>query len=519
VILIAEGGAAPAEIVRPIAAALLAGDVAVHRVDVGRGVVGVKAVDRLVQAVLGDAERRRLEKELETITPEVAVAFDPASAAALVALRDARRSTAPVVAVVPDLAPKKAWACDADRFVVVDDEAAVALSELGVDGARVIVVGPIVALQRAEAARESKAAVREKFKLPADATVLVVEARGVDVEVLSQLVLQLALLEKKVFTLFDAGDDAAAAAHLRRQVPGLGLKGKLFGAIADAPLLWRAADVVLARPRTATIHATLAAGCGFAALAPQGPHEQAEANALRERGLGAAVPSGLVLAATLDPLLTALAGGKTDRGAPDGAAAVASLVRDVAADREAVLEETFAAARERKAASHAEETRAAEAHARGQAPAGDLEDLGGGEDEDLPPPSRGPDRATMDRLRSEVMAAQARARKELEDARADADRWDQRRVLAERKGDAALAADAAREADRKRARMHTALEELSRLDAEAKRLAGLSASSAPGPSVDDVLGAMKQEASRKGNTIEDELAALKKKMSTEKPKR
>lgn len=540
-ILVAEGSGAPAEVARPVTAAIGAAEgVTLHRVDLDRGPTGSKTLDRMVKGVLstvlGEAEARLLEKELATVTPDAAVAFDPVAAAALVGLRDRRVSRAPVVAVVPELAPRRAWACDADRYAVIDDEAAVALGELGVDGARVIVVGAMVTRARAEARRESKAALREKFKLPADAAVLVVEARGLGVETLSQIVLQLALLERKVFALFDAGDDAAAAAHLRRQVPGLGLKGKLFGEIADAPLLWRSADVVLARPRPGAIHAALAAGCGFAALEPQGPGELAEAKALAERGIGASISKGLLIAASLDPLLAAMTGGKGDRGAGDGAAHVAELVRDVAADREAVLEETFAAAREREQANRAASVEFAEAQVRRDAPAAELEDLGGDDDFDLgadagggagaaaaPPPRGGPDRATLDRLRAEVAAAQTRARKELEDARADADRWDQRRVLAERKGDAALAADAAREADRKRARMHTALEELARLDAEAKRLGAVRAAepsaAPPRPSVDDTLGAMKQEAARAKHTVEDELAALKQKMKSEKPKR
>src|SRR5205807_1012253 len=146
-------------------------------------------------------------------------------------------------------------------------------------------------------------------------------------------------------------------------------------------------------------------------------------------------------------------------------------------------------------------------------PVGEVEDLGGDYHDDdagagvggdagasagagsLPSaarsPGTGPDRATIDRLRAEVGAAETRARKELEDARADADRWDQRRVLAERKGDAALAGEAAREADRKRARMHTALEELGRLTAEKERLAKI-APAAPRPSVDDLLAGLKQ---------------------------
>jgi hypothetical protein len=419
-----------------------------------------------------------------------------------------------VVALVPDLAPRKAWLCDADRWAVIDDEAAVALSDGGADGARVQAVGPVAPRARVDAAKEDRAALRSRFRIP-EGKVALVLANGMGVETLSQILLQLALLEQRVFTLFDVGDDAAAAAHLRRQVPSLGLRGKLFGEIADAPLLWRCADVVVARPRVPPLHAAATAGCLVAALEPRGD-EISEARALAERGMGGAIPQALLLAASLDPLL---ARRPPAPAALDGAAEVARLCAQVAADREAVLEETFAATRsraeERRQAAAAEEER----EARRDAPAGGLEDLGDDDDEPLPQAApRGPDKPTMDRLRAELTAAEARARKELEDARAEAEKWDQRRVLAERKGDARLAAEAAREADRKRARMHAALEELARIGREKQRLgtgAGPAAPPPKGPTIDDELAKMKKKA---GKTVDDELQALKRKMATEKKK-
>lgn len=514
-VLVAHSAGAPAELIAPVVAALAAEELDARRVDLGRlSLTGSKTIDRVVGAILGEGERR-LEQELAGFTPDVAVAFDPAAAGALCGLRDRRVSPAPVVAVVSELAPRRAWLCDADRYVVLDDEAAVALSDLGVDGARVVVGGPLVPQARAAAAKEAKAALRERFKIPADAAILLLDAKGLGAETISQVVLQLALFERRVFTLFDAGDDAQAAAQLRRQVPSLGLRGKLFGAIPDAPLLWRAADVVIGRARPAGIHAALAAGCAYAMLEPRGD-DLAEAQALAERRLGGGVSQALLLAASLEPLLGR--GGRDTTGA-DGAAEIARLCAAVAADREAVLAETFTAARERGEAARQVDAEDRHVQQRREAAAGDLEDLGG-DDDDAPsagaPPPRGPDHATLQRLRAEVAVAEARARKELDTARDEAEKWDQRRVMAERKGDAQLAADAAREADRKRARMHVALEELQRVAAERKRLDGLS----PAPSsVDDALHEMKRESARTKGTVDDELDALKKKMAQEKPKR
>jgi phage shock protein A len=140
-----------------------------------------------------------------------------------------------------------------------------------------------------------------------------------------------------------------------------------------------------------------------------------------------------------------------------------------------------------------------------------------------------------------VTTAEGRARRELDDSRAEAEKWEQRKLLAETRGDARLAADAAREADRKRARMHTALEELSRLTAEKRRLLELELRSGIGPSgpsdasgwaaepradvVDEMLESLKRRAGTGagggagggGKTVDEELQALKKRMQSEKP--
>lgn len=524
-VLVALSAGAPPDVVAPVTAALLAEGLDIRRVDLGRIGTGSRTLDRVMHAILGEAEQRRLDREVAAFAPDVAVAFEPGAAAALVRLRDRRESPAPVVAVVPELAPRREWVVDADRYAALDDEAAVALADHGADGARVIVTGLPVARARVEAGREDRATLRARFKLPSDVPVVLVAAAGLARETLSQILIQLALFERRLYALFDAGDDADAAAHLRQKVPGLGLRGKLFGEIADAPLLWRAADLVIARPTPRTMLAALAAGCAFMAVEPAADREAAEARALAERGAGVTASKALVLAAALESLFAeaalrgACAAAAARAAAGDGASNVARLVAEVAADREAVLAETFAAAAERAAATARAAEDEARARARRQAPAVELEDLGGEDDLEAgaagSPLASGPDRATLQRLRAEIAAAEARARKELDDARAEAEKWDQRRVLAERKGDAALAADAAREADRKRARMHGALEELSRLAAEKKRLAGMKPAGG-GATVDEMLDAMKQDAAHRGKTVDEELAALKRRMETER---
>lgn len=536
-VLVATSQGAPAAIVSPVAAALRALDLEVARLDFGRVSAGSGAVGRVVQAILGEVEGRRLERELVTMRPDVAVAFDPGATEVLVSARDralaAGAHAVPVVAVVPDLAPRAAFACEADRYAVVDDEAAVALADLGVDGARIDVVGAIVPRAFFNAGQEERGAARAAFALPADAPVILVEAAGMGGDTLSQIAVQLALSRKEAFVLFDVGADADVAAQLRRQVPGLGLRAKMFGAqTADAPRLWRTADLVLARPHAGAVHAALAVGAAIAVFDPQGEREVGEAQALVDRGAGVLASRALLLAAVLEPwlqdpqALRQAGAAAAARGRHDGAALVAELVRGVGAERLAVLEETRESARARAAANTKAGAREAAAVARAYAPPSGLEDLSGedlmGGTETSPvagsgrpvaggpaaPRAPGPDPRLLDRLAAELAAREARARRELEQARADAERWEERRALAEARGDGVLAAEAARQADRKRARMHAVLAELAHLAAERARTEAHRS-----PDVDDMLEALKRRATR---TLDDELAELKKKMEQDK---
>jgi hypothetical protein len=485
-VLLATSRDAPAELVTPVAAALAAADVEVGSVDLGRvGQTGSR-LGRVVQALLGEAEAGRLVRELAQHRPRVAVAFDPGAAAALVVARDRRVAETAVVAVVPDVAPSKAWAIDADRYAVLDDEAAVTLADLGVDGARVQVTGPIVPRALHEAGRLTRAEARAEYKLAADARVVLVDTRGLDLETLGQLTLQLSLVGRPIHVLFDAGTSAEIAAQLRRQVPTLGLKGKLFGDTPNAGRLWRCADVVIARPTPRAVHAALAIDAALLGLSPEGARQEADTRALLERGAGAGVPQVLFVGGALEPLLGRHRGG---RAPLDGASETAELVRTVAAQHLEVLAESA----EARAAARAAAERGDDAGA------GDLEDLGDLDDLN--------DVGSVD---PRAGAQRARLEREAAEARVEADKWEQRRAAAERRGERALAEQAGREADRKRARMHAALAELSR-------------QGGPPPPVveDDPLAAFKRKVggAAAARTVEDELSALKARAEAEKKRR
>src|SRR2546430_10932550 len=242
--------------------------VRVRAIDVGQaGGGGGGVTDRVRRALLGEGAERKLRRELEANPPDAAVVFDPHAALALTVARDQVQNPAPVIAVVGDLDPAAAWAnTDADRFVAIDELAAVALADAGVEGERILVVGAIGERAFADAGRDDRAALRTRFKL--SGKVALVEVAGLGAELTGQLALQLSLLDggDAITFLFDAAGDVDAAAVLRRQVPTLGLRAKLFGTTGDAALFWRSADVIVARPRPEVISRVLLVGGKLVAL-------------------------------------------------------------------------------------------------------------------------------------------------------------------------------------------------------------------------------------------------------------
>src|SRR5205085_569249 len=131
--------------------------------------------------------------------------FDPATAAALVELRGARPIA--VAAVVPELDPAPDWAdAAADRYLVFDPRAATVLAERGVDGDRILPVGPLAPARFAAAGLEERPALRERFRISSDGPVVVVEVAGLGYEASGHLAMQLSLTGLAATYLFAAGD-------------------------------------------------------------------------------------------------------------------------------------------------------------------------------------------------------------------------------------------------------------------------------------------------------------------------
>ncbi len=536
-VLVVTSAGAQAAVVVPVLAALEASGARVRALDVGAaGGGGASVGDRLRRALLGESAERRLRKELELNPPDVAVAFDPHATQALGVARDQVATPAPVVAIVGELDPSRAWAeAGADRYCACDPECAVALADLGVEGERVLVTGVFGPRAWADAARDDRAALRARFKLAG--AVVLVEVAGLGAEKTAQLALQMSLSDAADGTtyLFDAGTDVDAAAVLRKQVPALGLRAKLFGATADAPLLWRAAEVAVAVPRADALAKAALVGARLVALVDDTvPGVVAASAAIEARRRGVAARSLLLVGSAID----AMARAPAVTPAPDGADRVADVCWVVAADKRAVVDERHAAARAETRERVRAATSAAQAQARVVAAPGELEDLGGGgglggagagadavDDDGL-----GMDRDALARLHAETRARKADLERAMTQARASADGLSRLAESARGAGKLDEARQAERKADAERARMHGLLGELAQIEtelielgraveaagsADARATAARAARSAAGASAatDDPFGGAGGGAPRRpapgATSIEDQLAALK----------
>jgi len=561
-ILVVTSAGAPPSAVVPVLAAIEAAGMRVRAIDVGAvGATGTGVADRMRRALAGESAERKLRRELELSPPDAAVVFDPHSALALTVVRDQVQNPAPVLAVVGDLDPAPAWAqTDADRFVALDELAAVALSDHGVEGDRVLVVGAIGERAFAEAGTQDRSAVRARFKL--SGKVALVEVAGLGAELTGQLSLQLSLLDSSssITFLFDAAGDADAAAVLRRQVPSLGLRGKLFGATPDAALLWRAADVIVARPRPEVLSRVMLVGGRLVALVDDSiPNAARTAASLEARRRAIAAKGLLMLSSALDSAFSGAPPGPT----PDGADNVADIVAGIAGDKRAIIDERRSAAQAATRDRVHRASAAAHAAAAQTAMPGELEDLGGdgsGSGGFAAAVADLPDKAELERLRAEVAQRMAELNKAMAAARSAADDAAAKAKGATARGATDEATQLERKADAERARMHALLAELATLESELKDLertikdlgdvprasttsssAGSStftdspprASAPPRSSIDDELARLKRQGTSgtaprtsaprgntgrtqtggpKATTLEDELAALKRKM-------
>ncbi len=559
-ILVLTSSGAGTSVVTPVLAALQAGGVNLRAFDGGHVGDGGGAIDWVMRAIGGDVLEHQLGKEVETFRPDAVMCFEARAARVACDLRDRSSRPFPVIAVVHELAPSAAWSqSQADRYFVVDDEAAVQLEDHGVVGNRILPVGCIGEYSFAEAGSLDRPNLRKRFGL--SNRVVLVEVEGLGAEASGQLALQLSLVSGDITFLFDAGTDTEAAAALRVQVPILDMKAKLFGRTGEAPLLWRTADVVITKATEASIGRAMAVGAKIVCLSPASGSETHRANALEERARGAIATNALMVGSALERMLASKQEDFKGAGL-DGAATVADAAYLIGAQRQDVVEERQAAQSAGRRSEVEDASQYAAWAAKAATPAGALEDLdgsGGGAKSQSPSPKR-PDAARLRRLQTEIKERKGQVERTIVDAQKQTSVWESQRAKAEKLDNAAMAKNAERNADLERARMHNALAEMAGLEAEEKSLAaaakaaaavpeaedlpttpsetfregtGTSSRTAPRPSarpsVAEELERMRREAegapapkakkkrrtkkAEKGSPVDDELAALKRKMA------
>jgi hypothetical protein len=335
----------------------------------------------------------------------------------------------------------------------------------------------------------------------------------------------------------------------------MGLRAKLFGTTQDAALLWRSADVIVARARAEVVARTLLVGGKLVALVDDAVANSARLAAALENRKRAIPAKGLLFVSSA---LDGAFAGSPPSPTGDGSENIADIVYAVATDKRGIIDERRAAAqaatRDRVRAASA----ATQAAAAATAMPGDLEDLGGGSSSAFVDDTAIPDAAELARLRAEVEKRKAEMTKSMMAARDTANSLAEQAKAARGKGATDEAAQLDKRADAERARMHALLGELATLETELAELervrknvgdipkARPSARPSgadpvddvrppPAPSIDDALRDLKSRAGgpnatgtkstpkpsggsgskgKPASTVDDELAALKKKMQS-----
>jgi len=439
-----------------------------------------------------------VEEALDGRAARVVVALDPITAAAVDVWRAKGLVRAPLVGVLDGLRLDPAWARTAvDRLTVADPVQAEEALELGLPAECLVPCGIPVCGGFSSISPDDKAPLRERFDLPVDRPLVLVVTHDVDPDQLTGALFQLSMVGERATLLFDVARDDESAELLRRRSQLYGIQARMFGKVEEAPELWAAADVVLARPHKYVEQRALALRLPMVHLLPDTEARRETARIYAERGIGRAVDNMATLAAELEMQLspTTLSASRQTMGEiskRSAAKEVARLVAQVAAQAEQILKEQYHRA-PRAPAPDQSETRTEAPTAKKQGP---LEIIG------VDPDSTAGRELKQETL-EDMAVVEVETNRQVTEHQLEADRWRKRAALAAARGEPELKRAAEDLVQRHQDAMHKALAELAHIADRRKELQG------------EARQGRKLERSFRKMELEDALAALKQKIEQE----
>ncbi len=484
-------------------------------------------VEKVWKILTGELSEKRLEKSWSKSNPDVVVVFDPNTAQVADDMRSSSGAATAIVAVLPNLQIAASWGqTSCDRYLCMDDELAVDLAEMGVASDLILPIGFFAEHEFASASKKKRKLLREQLGISAK-KVVTVEVDGLGYDETASMASQLSLIGAgNVLYLFDAGHDAEAAAALRQVVPGLDIQAKLFGATGDTPSYWRASNIVVAKPEVEAVYRASCVGAGFVALSPEGEAQAAMARSLVSRGHQIA-QSNLLVASAIESSLKV----RQRKSLGDGARNAAAAIWVCGVDASDIVSGGQQAASAETAKKVKSVVATINAYSKASSTAGGLEDLSGASRTPRPK-GKLPDSGELTSLRNYVRARMNAASKAVNTARDNAKKYASEAEKAIKASDDKAAVSAKRKHDKEKDRMQKSLAEMGQHQRDLKALdfAIKELASIPKPnqrtSSDDMLEDLKRRSGQttgstprkkkkpkpKKSSLDDELAALKRKM-------
>ncbi len=189
--------------------------------------------------------------------PDVVIADNPTVLRTLEVVRDTTRVGSVHIGLVPHYEPLESWhGARADAFIAPDTEQLAALRRPNMSEAALQVAGP--PLPPGFDRELDRSALREEFGFGDDATVVLVDAVGLDGPLLDRIVFQLSVVRGGVVPVFYYGHDRNAADVLRHAAATHALEARMFGHVDALEEFVVVADVMIVGPECPRVAAYLA---------------------------------------------------------------------------------------------------------------------------------------------------------------------------------------------------------------------------------------------------------------------